>query len=82
MQKRQVAESLISRVDELLPPYVFQRPSFCMTEEYPIVVTASTVVQEIEPVLESLERQLLDISAARESVRGIASELVALRSKK
>ena len=82
LQKRDIVESLISRVDEILPACVYNRPSFCIPEESPIITTTSQVVKEIEPVLESLERQLLDISSARQSLRNIETELVAIRSRK
>ena len=80
-KKREISESLIAKMDELLPPIAFKRPSFTIPEEVPIVPVAAALVNEIEPVLESVEAQLKQISASRGSLKTIERELSLLRSK-
>jgi hypothetical protein len=81
-RKRAVAESLAARMDEILPPYVFDRPEFAVVKVAPVVPITAALINDIEPVLEGVENQLNAISSSRMTLKSIERELALIRSKR
>jgi len=80
--RREVAEALILRMDELLPSFVFERPPFAIAKP-PVRRTASAaVLDELEPLLNSVEAQLEEITSSRFNLKQIEKELDLMRAKK
>jgi hypothetical protein len=80
--KRELAESLIGRMDEILPPFVFARPTFAVPRASPVVPVAAALVKELEPVLDNVESQLQEISASRMTLKDIGKQLALIRSNR
>ena len=81
-KKREFAESLIERMDELLPPFVFERPAFAVKKEYPVIPATEAIVNEIEPVLEAVENQLKELSGTKLTLKSLEKEVAMIRNKR